>query len=109
GAFIAERTQAENVKFFEAAEVTIGPIYDVSQMVNDPHFLERELIADYPDPQMGLFPMAPIIPRFSGTPGSIRTPAPKLGEQNRELMKEIGVEGSSYEKLLRNGIVKEET
>jgi len=108
GAFIAGRTQAENVSFFEEAEVTIGPIYDVSQMVDDPHFLERELIADYPDADMGLFPMAPVVPRLSGTPGSIRAPAPKLGEHNRELLKQIGIEGSSYEELLQDGIVKEE-
>src|SRR4029077_6690739 len=43
GAFIAERSQAENVAFFEAAEVTIGPIYDTSQLMADPHVIEREV------------------------------------------------------------------
>ena len=79
GAFIAERTQAENVAFFEAAEVTIGPIYDTAQILGDPHLIEREIIADYPDPEMGPLPMHHVVPRLSGTPGSIRTPAPALG------------------------------
>src|SRR5688572_8769414 len=57
GAFIAERTQAENVAFFEKAEVTIGPIYDISQAIDDPHIVERELLADYPDADMDAFPM----------------------------------------------------
>jgi formyl-CoA transferase len=35
GAFIAKMTQAENVAFFEKAEVTIGPIYDISQILED--------------------------------------------------------------------------
>src|SRR6202043_4169317 len=35
GAFLAARTKAENVKFFEAADVTIGPIYDTAQIVRD--------------------------------------------------------------------------
>src|SRR5690349_10631876 len=39
GAFVAERTQAENVAFFEKAEVTIGPIYDIRQILEDPHVL----------------------------------------------------------------------
>src|SRR4051812_9846280 len=30
GAFVRSRTQAENVAFFEEAEVTIGPIYDIA-------------------------------------------------------------------------------
>ena len=109
GAFVAERTQAENVAFFEQAEVTIGPIYDISQIVEDPHVLERELVADYPDPDMGAFPMHHVVPRLSGTPGSIRTPAPQLGEHNRALLGELGVDDVAYAKLLASGIACENT
>lgn len=109
GAFVAERTQAENVAFFEQAEVTIGPIYDISQIVEDPHVLERELVADYPDPDMGAFPMHHVVPRLSGTPGSIRTPAPQLGEHNRALLGELGVDDAAYAQLLASGIACENT
>ena len=107
GAFIAERTQAENVAFFEGAEVTIGPIYDIRQIVEDPHVVERELLADYPDAQMGEFPMHKIVPDLTQTPGSIRWPAPRLGEHNRGLLKEIGVDAARYEDLLAQGIACE--
>ena len=107
GAYVAERTQAENVAFFERVEVTIGPIYDISQIVEDPHVLERELIADYPDPDMGAFPMHHVVPRLSGTPGSIRTPAPRLGEHNRVLLRELGVDDAAYAQLLASGIACE--
>ena len=107
GAFIAERTQAENVAFFERAEVTIGPIYDISQIVEDPHVRARELIADYPDPEMGAFPMHHVVPRLVGTPGAIRTPAPRLGEHNRPLLAEIGVDEASYARLRASGVVCE--
>jgi formyl-CoA transferase len=105
--FIAERTLAENVAFFEKAEVTIGPIYDISQIVEDPHVLERELIADYPDADMGQFPMHHVVPRLSGTPGSIRTPAPRLGEHNRALLAEVGIDEWAYSELLARGIASE--
>ena len=104
GAFIVERTQAENVVFFEKAEVTIGPIYDISQIFEDPHFIARELIADYPDADMGAFPMHHVVPRMSGTPGSIRTPAPQLGEHNLQLLGEIGVDADTYRQLLETGV-----
>ena len=107
GGFISQRTQAENVAFFEAAEVTIGPIYDISQIVEDPHVLERELIADYPDADMGAFPMHHVVPRLTGTPGSIRTLAPRLGEHNRALLGELGVDESAYARLLAAGAVCE--
>jgi formyl-CoA transferase len=105
GAFIAQRTQAENVRFFEAAEVTIGPIYDISQILQDPHVLEREVIADYPDPEMGALPMHHVVPRLSGTPGSVRTPAPALGEHNFELLAQLGVDAGRYAELVSAGAV----
>ena len=107
GAFVAERTQAENVKFFEEAEVTIGPIYDISQIIEDPHVLERELIADYPDADMAAFPMHHVVPRLSETPGTIRAPAPRLGEHNRSLLAELGVNDEAYARLVQQGVVCE--
>jgi crotonobetainyl-CoA:carnitine CoA-transferase CaiB-like acyl-CoA transferase len=107
GPFIAEKTQAENVAFFEEAEVTIGPIYDISQILEDPHFIERELVADYPDADMDTFPMHHVVPRLSGTPGTIRTPAPRLGQHNREVLGEIGVDAAGYEALVEAGAVCE--
>ena len=107
GAFVAQRTQAENVAFFEQAEVTIGPIYDIRQILEDPHVLARELLADYPDPDMTAFPMHHVVPRLSGTPGSIRTPAPHLGEHNRALLAEVGVNDDAYAGLVAAGAVCE--
>jgi len=107
GAFIAERSQADNVAFFEKAEVTIGPIYDITQILEDPHFIDREVVADYPDPDMQAFPMHHVVPRLEGTPGSIRTLAPALGEHNRELLREAGIDEASYAQLLKGGVVYE--
>ncbi|MEO7742094.1 MAG: CoA transferase [Usitatibacter sp.] len=108
GAFIGGKTQAENVAFFEEAEVTVGPIYDISQILEDPHFIDREVLADYPDADMGAFPMHHVVPRLSGTPGQIGTPAPKLGEHNRALLAEVGVDDRAYAKLLADAAVYEE-
>ena len=107
GGFIGGHTQAENVAFFEKAEVTVGPIYDVSQILEDPHFIQREIIADYPDPETTTLPMHHVVPRLLGTPGSIRHPAPKLGEHNRALLAECGVTAREYARLLEAGVAVE--
>jgi formyl-CoA transferase len=107
GEFIAGKTQAENVAFFEKQEVTIGPIYDITQILEDPHFVEREVIADYPDADMGEYPMHHVVPRLDGTPGSIRTPAPHLGQHNREILSAVGVSEGDYADLLARGVVLE--
>lgn len=104
-AFIATRTQAENVAFFEAASVTVGPIYDTSQLMQDPHVIERELIADYPDADMGALPMHHVVPRFYETPGSIRTSAPALGEHNQAVLTELGFSAQYIAALEDTGVL----
>lgn len=108
GDFVAQRTQAENVSFFEDAQVTIGPIYETAQLMDDPHVIDRELIADYPDAEMGTLPMHHVVPRMMGTPGSVRTPAPRIGEHNREILAGIGISPEDYAQLLAQGIAVEE-
>jgi formyl-CoA transferase len=48
-----------------------------------------------------------VVPRLLGTAGSIRTPAPRLGEHNRKILAEIGVDDQAYADLLASGAVSE--
>jgi crotonobetainyl-CoA:carnitine CoA-transferase CaiB-like acyl-CoA transferase len=48
-----------------------------------------------------------VVARFQRTPASIRTPAPHLGEHNRELLEEIGVDATAYRELLASGVAAE--
>jgi len=107
GDFIGQRSQAENVAFFEAAEVTIGPIYDISQILQDPHFIERNVLTNFPDDEMGSFPMHHVTPRLSETAGAIHSPAPKLGQHTREVLGDAGVAPEEVARLLSEGIVFE--
>ena len=107
GAFMGRHSQAENVAFFEKAEVTVGPIYDVPQILEDPHFIQREIIADYPDVETSGLAMHHVVPRLLGTPGSIRTPAPRLGEHNRALLAELGIDDAAYARLVADKVVVE--
>jgi crotonobetainyl-CoA:carnitine CoA-transferase CaiB-like acyl-CoA transferase len=106
GEFVAQRTLAENVAFFEKAEVTIGPVNDIVRFMGDPHVRERALLADYPDEDMELFPMHAVSARFSGTPGAIRTPAPRLGQHTQEVLAEAGLGRDEIETALAAGLVR---
>ena len=48
-----------------------------------------------------------VVPRMSGTPGAIRSPAPHIGEHNRALLAEIGIDDAAYAKLAGTGVVCE--
>ena len=100
GEFIGKMTLAEALAFFDRAEVTVGPIYDISQLMEEPYVAEREILANYPDEQMGEIAMHCVVPRLSGTPGAIRKPAPELiGEDNAEVLGALGLDTAELERL----------
>jgi formyl-CoA transferase len=56
---------------------------------------------------MGAFPMHAVAPRLARTPGAIRAPAPRLGEHNRALLAELGVDDARYAQLRASGVAWE--
>ncbi|RKP46375.1 CaiB/BaiF CoA transferase family protein [Trinickia fusca] len=104
GGFIAERTLDDNLAFFEAAGVTVGPINTIDQIVTDDYVIEREVLVELPDEDVGSLPMHNVVPRLSGTPGTFRRPAPTLGEHNREVLLPLLGE-HEYTILERQGVI----
>jgi crotonobetainyl-CoA:carnitine CoA-transferase CaiB-like acyl-CoA transferase len=104
-AFIAERTLAEALAFFEAAEVTVGQVCDEADLATHPYVDEREVLVEIDDPSAGAIPMHNIVPRLSATPGALRTPAPALGEHNREILQDLGYAEDAIERLGAEGVL----
>jgi len=89
GAFIAQRTQQENLAIFEAAGVTVGPVCSVADLVDHPYVVGREAVVSVEDTDLGHITTHNIIPRLSATPGGFRRPAPKLGEHTAQVLQEL--------------------
>ena len=83
---IAARAFGENMRRFEAGGVTASPVYDIEDVLADPHFRARELIRHVPDPDLGSVPMHGAFPRMSGTPLDIRWAGPALGAHTEEVL-----------------------
>ena len=89
---------------FDEAGVTIGPVYDISQIVQDDYVLERESLIEIPDEDMGELPTHPVVPRLSGTPGALKSAAPRIGEHNEALLKPL-LGPAEYDKLCQSGAI----
>jgi crotonobetainyl-CoA:carnitine CoA-transferase CaiB-like acyl-CoA transferase len=63
----------------------VGPVYNSRQIVEDPHYQSRDDIVEVDDPELGPAKMLGVVPKLSGTPGSVEHAGPRLGEHNREV------------------------
>ena len=103
--FIGRRTLADALAVFDKAEVTAAPVYDIDQFMTDPHVQAREIVVDVPDADMGSIPMHAVVPRLSGTPGALRTPAPELGEHNGEVLGALGLTDEDLDQLRERRVI----
>ena len=103
GAWFAGKTRDEALAIVRAADVTVGPVYDIADAVADRHFREREILVEVEDADIGTLPMHNIVPRLSVTPGRWRRPAPRLGEHTDAILAEAGYDAGAIAALRRAG------
>jgi len=105
--FILARTLDENMAIFEAAEITANPVYEIDQLIADPHVQARGVLVEAPDDEAGSVLMHNIIPRLSETPGRLRSAAPSLGQHTRSILESLGRDAAAIEALVAVGAIKE--
>jgi crotonobetainyl-CoA:carnitine CoA-transferase CaiB-like acyl-CoA transferase len=102
---MAERTLKENMVIFKRENITAAPVLDISQIVEDEHFREREILVEVPDEDLGSVPMHNIIPRLSESPGQLRRPAPTLGQHTEEILETLGLSSDDLARLSDAGVI----
>lgn len=84
--FIGRMTQAEAVAYFAEKEISLAPVYNIAQILDDEHFQETETVVELPDADMGYVPMYGVASKLSATPAGFFRPAPDIGEHNHEVL-----------------------
>jgi crotonobetainyl-CoA:carnitine CoA-transferase CaiB-like acyl-CoA transferase len=82
-------SSAHWLALFEAAGVPAGPVLTHDQVFTDPQVLAREMVAEIVHPVAGKTKTLGVTVKMSATPGSIRRPAPLLGEHTEEVLAEL--------------------
>ena len=70
----------------EEAGVPAGPVLHYDEVFTDPHILARDMVVRTDHPVTGPFHTMGVTVKLSDTPGSVRLPAPRLGEHNDEVL-----------------------
>jgi len=102
-AWFATRDSLEVIAQMRAAGVTVGPVYNIDDAIDDPHFRAREVIVPVDDPDLGPVLMHNVVPRLSATPGVWRRPAPALGEHTDEVLGQAGLSADEIAALRKLG------
>jgi crotonobetainyl-CoA:carnitine CoA-transferase CaiB-like acyl-CoA transferase len=97
GEWFARHQSGEALEIMGEAGATVGPIYSIADIAEDPHFIEREVFVDLEDGEFGSLAMHNVVPRLSATPGSFRYPAPALGEHTEEILSELGLAAAALD------------
>ena len=103
---IGTRSREEIVGLFETEGLTAAPVYDIADIMEDPHFKARRTFVEVPDPELGTVTMAAPTPRLSETPGSIAWAGPALGAHNRDIYTgELGLSDAELQRLKFDEII----
>ena len=99
------KSVADWVDIISEAGVPCGPINKVSDVVNDPQVLARNMITELPHPNVPdlKVPSSPL--KLTETPPSLRRYPPLLGQHNDEILAELGYEPAQIEKFREKGVI----
>ena len=105
-AWFKQRTCDDVMALFDQTDVVAGPVLNIGDIVNDPHYIARQNIVSVPDNDFGHVRMQGVVPRFAETPGAVRHSGGALGVDNRAIfIDEFGLSESEFAALQAEGII----
>ena len=104
--WVADRTLAEAMCVFEAAEVTAAPVYDARQLLEDEHLRARGTYVTVDDPDFGGVTVQAPVAQLTETPGRIDHLGRALGADNDEVYGDLlGLDQDKLAALRANGVI----
>ena len=105
-AWVAERTQQEILSHWDATDVAGCPVFNVLDLVADPHLAERGMLVELDDDELGPIRVPGIVPKLSETPGEIRYAGKPLGADNEAVFADaLGRSALELARMRRAGVI----
>ena len=88
------------------SDVPAGAINSISDIFNDPHFEERQVMKNFHVPDLGKITVPNVIPGLSDSPGAVEFLGPDLGQDNHAIYKqELGLSEEDLNELKTIGVI----
>ena len=104
-AWTLQRPAADVVAVLGKARVPAGLAYTAKDIVEDPHYRSRNMILEQQTRDGYTVAVPGIVPKLLGTPGSVRSSAPHLGDDTNEVLEEFGFSAQDIKALRERKVV----
>lgn len=87
------------------AGVPAGKIYTARDIADDPHYRARDMILNQSTRDGYDVAVPGIVPKLMDTPGTVRSSAPKLGDDSDDILRELGLDEERIAELRNKGTI----
>jgi len=84
-----QKTYEEWEALLVKSGIPVGTVNTLAEVVKHPQVAARGSFVDIDHPKVGKVPVVGVPARLSATPGSVRTPAPTLGQHTDEVLRDL--------------------
>jgi formyl-CoA transferase len=106
GAWSAQRTVQQVLDALGSARVPAGKVYTAKDIAEDPHYRARDMLLTQETRDGYSVEVPGIVPKLSGTPGTIRSSAPHLGDDTDAVLAEAGLTAEQIALLRSKGVIQ---
>jgi crotonobetainyl-CoA:carnitine CoA-transferase CaiB-like acyl-CoA transferase len=99
------RSQAEWITLFADKDCCCEPVLNLDEVMADEQVKSRRMVVELIHESWGVYRQLGIAPKFSLTPGTIRSHAPELGEHTAEILSQAGIVDVVIGGLRSRGVV----
>lgn len=107
-AWVAQLTLADALAQLEASDVTAARVQRIDEVLADPQIAARGMVIEQQHPVLGMVKLPNLPFRLSECDTTCRTPAPLLGQHNREVASMLGYSPGENDAMARDGVLYSE-
>lgn len=105
GSWTGGHTVANVLDLLGLAKVPAGKVYTAKDIVEDPHYRSRDMILSQITRDGYSLDVPGIVPKLLGTPGTIRSSAPALGDDTDDVLHQLGLTNEDIRTLRARKVV----
>ena len=102
-----EMSTAECLALCERLDIPATRLYSIDELPAHPHLQAVGLFQPLAHPSEGATITVRPPTRFASTPAAVRLPAPRLGQQSFEVLREAGMDDATLERLHKAGVIRQ--